>query len=280
MMQSGDTDPAYSCLLYIAARFDITLEQRYWLAFLYATCYCGPTAYFMFNEFPDYHLVNYDRMERWWKSNKHKVIFTTDKAWVRSRDQWVDMIRSYKTVVGHQQQAIKFFELKTNDIYMNYDNCYKEFSKCYQMGRFGLFLYLEAVHELTNYPMSPTDLDLKNAVSSRNGLCYALGKDHLIRHKDKTPLKNSEINMLNKEFAKLYKQIKKQRPHDTTVWSIETTLCAYKKYKLGKRYVGYYIERQRKEIEKIQNLVTDGVDWSVLWDYRKEYFEHKWLKEV
>ena len=219
-------------------------------------------------------------MERWWKANRDKVIFTTDKAWVRSRNQFVDMVRSYTKVVGHEEQAMKYFELKTSDKFQTYNNCYKEFSNCYQMGRFGLFLYLEAVHELTSYPISPTGLDLKNAVSSRNGLCYALDRDDLIRHKDKTPLDNKTLAMLDKEFWKLFNEIKEDRPDDTTVWSVETTLCAYKKYKLGKRYIGYYIERQRKEIEKIENKVTQGVDWSVLWDYRKEYFEHKWLKEV
>ena len=279
-MEIGDTDPAYSCLLYIANRFDITLEQRFWLAFLYSTCYCGATAYYMFNEFPDYHLVDFDRMERWWKENKDKVIFTTDKAWVRSRNQFVDMVRSYKKVVGSDQQAEKYFTLKTPDVFLNYVNCYKEFSNCYQMGRFGLFLYLESVYELTGFPMEPTGLDLKNAVSSRNGLCFAIGRDDLVRHKDKTPLKNKDYKYLYDEFWKLYKEIKKVRKKDTTVWSIETTLCAYKKYKYGKRYIGYYIERQRKEIEKIERKVKTGVDWSVLWDYRQEYFDNKWLKEI
>ena len=280
MMQNGDTDPAYSCLLYLANRFDITLEQRYWLAFLYSTCYCGPTAWYIFNEFPDYKLVNFDRMERWWTANRDKVVFTTDKAWVRSRNQFVDMVRSYKKVIHSSIQAEKYFTLKTPDAYLTYNNCYSEFSNVYQMGRFGLFLYLESVYELTGYPMSPSGLDLKNAVSSRNGLCYALGRDDLVRHKDKTPLKNSDLKYLYKAFWDLFTEIKEERPKDTTVWSVETTLCAYKKYKYGKRWIGYYIERQRKEIEKLENNVKYGVDWSVLWQYRKEYFKHKWLKEI
>lgn len=280
MMKNGDTDPAYSCLLYLANRFDITLEQRYWLAFLYSTCYCGVTAWYIFNEFPDYKLVNFDRMERWWKANREKVIFTTDKAWVRSRNQFVDMVRSYTQVINSESQAEKYFTLKTPDKILNYENCYNEFGKCYQMGRFGLFLYLESVYVLTGFPMSPNGLDLKNAESSRNGLCFALGRDDLVTHKIKKPLSKKEYKYLYKEFWDLFKDIEEKRPNDTTVWSVETTLCAYKKYKYGKRYIGYYIERQRKEIEKIENLVTEGVDWSVLWQYRKEYFDWKWLKEI
>ena len=76
--------------------------------------------------------------------------------------------------------------------------------------------------------------------------------------------------------------IDKIQEYDIThknIWNIETTLCAYKKYNLGKRYIGYYIERQKKEIDKMQYLVDNGVDWSVLWDFRQETYDKKWLTE-
>ena len=30
----------------------------------------------------------------------------------------------------------------------------------------------------------------------------------------------------------------------------------------------------------MQHLVTDGVDWSVLWQFRQENYDTKWLKEL
>ncbi len=48
---------------------------------------------------------------------------------------------------------------------------------------------------------------------------------------------------------------------------------------LGKRFVGYYITRQYEEIKKMEKLVPDGVDWSVLWDFRRETFKKHFLKE-
>ena len=75
------------------------------------------------------------------------------------------------------------------------------------------------------------------------------------------------------------KNVNKYDIQHKNIWNVETTLCAYKKYKLGKRYIGYYIERQKKEILKIQDLVKTGVDWSVLWDFRNENYEKKWLTE-
>ena len=44
--------------------------------------------------------------------------------------------------------------------------------------------------------------------------------------------------------------------------------------------MGYYIDRQRKEIEKMQDLVSDGVNWNVLWDFRNETYDKQWLKEL
>ena len=35
--------------------------------------------------------------------NKKNLIFTTDKAWVRSRNQFVDVVKSYKKIIGHSQ---------------------------------------------------------------------------------------------------------------------------------------------------------------------------------
>ncbi len=280
MMSNGDTDPANTCLLYIANRFDITLEQRYWLGFLYSTCYCGATAYYMFNEFPDYELIDFNRMERWWYANKQKLIFTTDRAWIRSRNQFIDIVKSYKNIIG-QKQALKFESLKAKDKYKTYQNCFKEFMKVYQMGRFTMFIYLDVIHHLTGYPIEPNGLDLKNAKSSRNGLCYALGKDELISYNRKEKLNQEHYDYLTEQFWLLYKEIKNKRPHDTNVWAIETSLCAYKKYKKNnKRYVGYYIERQRKEIAKMQYNVKEGVNWKPLWDYRKEYFPQNMLKEM
>ena len=281
-MSVGDTDPAHPCLLYVSNRFDLTIEQRFWFAFLYATTYCGATAYYIYNEFPDFELVDFGRLEKWWKTNRQTLVFQSDRAWIRSRDQFCDVVRSYYNLIGGNNQALFYSTLKTPDKRINYDNAFKEFSKVYQFGRFTLFNYLESVFVLTGFPMTPTGLDLKHSTSSRNGLCYALGKDEFITHRyDKTSkkkLSKGVFNALAKGFDNLYSDILKTRANDT-IWNIETTLCAYKKYKKNKRWIGYYIERQRKEIARMEKNITEGVDWSVLWDFRKEYFDKKWLKE-
>jgi hypothetical protein len=66
----------------------------------------------------------------------------------------------------------------------------------------------------------------------------------------------------------------------TNIWNIETTLCAYKKWRMNKRYVGYYIDRSGLEIEQMSQAIRDGVDWTPLWEFRKETYNHNLLKEL
>lgn len=278
-IDAGDVDPSYSMLRYMSDRFELNVEQRYWLAWLYATCYCGPTVFYVYNEFPDYENVDEGRLERWWAANRHRLLFQTDRRWVRSRNQWTAMFRSYRSAIGRGTQEQRFALLKSKDRHLNYDNCWQAFGGMYQFGRFAMFLYLEAVHVVTGFPMMPRTMNLADADSCRNGLSLAIGRADLNTHGTEARLSKKEHATLQAEFDALVARMER---HDArnNVWNIETTLCAYKKYCYGKRYVGYYLDRQRDEIAAMERNVPEGVDWSVLWQYRKETFAHRWLKEV
>jgi hypothetical protein len=143
-----------------------------------------------------------------------------------------------------------------------------------------MFIYLEMVNVLTGYDLEPTYLDLKNAESCRNGLVYHLGRYELDTHGKDKKLTQKQIDYLQYQFKKLKEEIQTFNIDHKNIWNVETTLCAFKKYKKGKRFIGYYIDRQRKEINKMQESVKEGVDWSPLWDFRRETYETKWLKEL
>jgi len=277
-MKFKDVDPQNPLLDYICDRYELNIEQRLWIAFLTATCYCAPTVFYMYNEFPDFENIDFNRLERWWYANKDKTIFQSDCLWIRSRNQFVDVVKSYSELVGQGTQLMKYRELTGANSMETYNNAFKHFSKVKWFGRFRMFVYLEAVNVTTGIPLIPTELDLANAESSRNGLCFALGQDDLMNHFDKKKIDKESLQFLNAEFGKLKTLIEKYRPNDN-IWSIETTLCAYKKYKIKKRWIGYYLERQAKEIRELQSRVKSGVDWSVLWDFRRETFDASLLSE-
>ena len=278
--EAKDIDPSNDCLRYIANRFELNIEQRYWLAFLFGTCYSSTMVYYVYNEFPDYENVNEDRLQRWWEANKHKTLFQTDRLRVKTQDKFVETFNSYRKLLNNTTQENFFKSLKQPTKQYTYDNCYTTLSQIRNFGRFTMFIYLEMVYVLTYYDFEPTYLDLKNAESCRNGLVYHLNKYELDTHGKNKRLTKQQINYLQYQFAVLKDKIQELNIEHKNIWNIETTLCAYKKYKKGKRYIGYYIERQRKEIEKMQTNVNNGVDWSVLWDFRKETYNKKWLKEL
>lgn len=107
-----DIDPQVEAIAYLCERFELNEEQRYWLCFLFATNYCVPTTYFMYNEFPDYGTVDTGRMSRWWERNKAKLIFQTDRRWIKMKDCMVAVYESYRAFVerfspaGRQSEAI------------------------------------------------------------------------------------------------------------------------------------------------------------------------------
>jgi hypothetical protein len=282
MVRAKDCDPAYHALRYVCDRFELSREQRYWLAFLYGCCYCAPTVFYVYNEFPDFENVSLSRLERWWHSQgRERSVFQSDRRWVRSRNQFTDMVRSYREWTGGLTQHQRFQAFNTGDPRATYDQAFEQCGQIFQMGRFGLFIYLEAVHELTGYPMEPTGLDLAHAESSRNGLAYAIGREDLSTHgsANNRKLTREEMRFLQDEFEALMGLARMWQPEGTHVWSVETSLCAFKKLRLGKRYLGYYIERMRREITAMERSVPEGVCWDVLWQFRQETFEARYLTE-
>jgi len=250
-----DIDPANDCLVYLCDRFELNMEQRYWLAFLYSTCYCGATVFYMYNEFPDFANVDVKRLERWWANNKDKLVFQTDRLRIKTSNQFVPTFLSYKQFIGDSSQQRRFSLLKTPSEESNYLYAYKEVGKIRNIGRFTLFIYLEMLNLLTDFKCVPNTIDWDNADNCRKGLEYATGLEY------------SKFR-----YDKLIKELSTKL--NSNIFAVETVLCAYYKYKNGKRYIGYYKERQLKEINRMKANVPTGVCWDVLYQFRKEIYGH------
>lgn len=275
---ANDIDPQNDCLSYISDRYELNTEQRFWLAFLFGTCYCAPTVFYLYNEFPDYSTVDVGRLERFWAQNKQKLVFQTDRARVRSNDEFVNCFKSYRATVGPNQEQF-FKRLKHPSAVETYKNALKALGGLHYFGRFTMFIYLEMVSVLTDVKMVPHTLDLRNAESCRNGIALALGRQDIFTHFTDKPLTDANYADLEKGFHRIVEAVQYMPIRHQDIFNIETTLCAYKKVKLGKRYVGFYIERMRKEIEVMEKNVPRGVDWSVLYDFRKKNYQPRFLKE-
>jgi hypothetical protein len=276
---AGDIDPQNDCLSYIADRYELSMEQRYWLAFLFGTCYCAPTVFYIYNEFPDYENVDVNRLQRWWDANRNRLLFQTDRARVRSNNEFVNAFRSYRDIVG-PSQADYFVGFRVDNPVETYVKAYGRLNNIHYFGRFTMFIYLELVSVLTDTPMIPHTLALREAESCRNGLALALGRKDLFTHFVDKELTVHDYDALDDGFNDIQQRIDGMAIRHKNLFNIETTLCAYKKVKLGKRFVGYYIERMRQEIEAMKKNVPVGVDWSVLYEFRRTNYQQKFLKEA
>lgn len=287
-----DIDTQVEAIKYLCERFELNGEQRLWLCFLFSTNYCVPTTYFMYNEFPDFAVVDVNRLDRWWCANRDKLIFQTDRAWIRRLNKFVDVFVSYREIVKKLSKGT----MSQRDAIFSALNCPKTEYEAYLnltknmnillFGRFTYFLYSELLKHIGNIPVG-VKFDLGESESSRNGLVFVLGledKYYTGRHGKK--LDEKIVVYLNKALEYIAGLIGSSDISDRhkTLWSIETTLCAYKKHKLnGKRWVGYYIDRMRKEIIKIESktnkAANGGISWRPLWEFRTETYEMQYLNE-
>lgn len=277
----GDIDPSYNMLSYVCERFELNTEQRYWLAFVYAMTYCGASTFYVYNEFPDYENVDIGRMNRWWVSRgRAEIICQTDRRWVRSSNLFVPAVESYRKWIGGKTQHEHFLDITHgfSSPEARYDKLYKSASSLFSFGQFALFLYLEALHTITPLDLAPTSLDLNKAWSCRYGLYYAYGLDEWITDTEE-PIPAERKPHTDEVWANLRERLQAVSP-PPTVWQIETVLCAYRKFYRGKRYIGYYIDRQGLEIAKMEAQVKDGVAWEVLWQYRSEHYKGVDLAEL
>lgn len=277
-----DIDPSYLMLKYVADRFELNIEQRYWLAFLYSITYNASTVFYIYNEFPDYAGVNIVRMQNWWRENKHLLDFQTDCRWIKSRNQFVEIVEHYLLLCGKNQNDAYIKCVNGLSAIEGYKQCFEYFGRLPWFGRFRLFLLLEAVCVVAGLSIEPDGLPLKTAESSRNGLCFALGQDDLLTGHDykRKTLRPDELDFLSEQYQQLISLMKAKMPSKRIdAWNVETTLCAYKKWHRGKRFPGYYITRQGMEIHAMSQKIKDGVCWRVLWDFRNETYPRTILWE-
>lgn len=272
-------DPSFPCLNYVSEKRNYTLEQKYWLAFLYSTCYCCPTAIYMLETLPDYRKISRDFLEKWWKQHKYKCLFQTDKKRIKNNNQFVDLVMSYISFIWNFSQEERFELLKWADKKESYDKIFEAVRWIKHMWRFWAFLYLEALESLTQVWIEPTWLDLKEALSSCNGLAYAVSRDDLVvRRNEKRRLTDEQYSYLNDCLMEIVEHFQKEMPEThSNIWNIETTLCAYKKYKWWKRYVGYYIDRMGRDIKKMEEI--SWYNFYDLREFRANKIWHEYLQE-
>lgn len=263
-LKYGDCDPPIWLLNYLFKRYEHNVEQKLWIAWIYGTTYHLPTAWVIWNEFPDFELVGLDRLKQWNNENYKRLRYQTDTKY--NKGFLPQQFESYKNWIGNKTQIEKFGELKT------FDNVWNSVIKnLYKFGRYSTWFYMQTLNECVGLNLIPKDLkldDYSGSKSHRNGLCYALGLDDWINKK----LNRTEIAYLETESIQMQNTIRTNYKLSGNPYKMETALCSFKKIfrKKQGRYLGYYLDRQAEEIAQVQADGWKGIEWDVFWQARTE----------
>ena len=116
-LKYDDCDPAVWCTNYLHKRYEHNDEERIWFAWLYGNTYQLPTAWVLMNEFPDYELATFDRLD-WWNTNNYKRLrYQVDMKYEKGK--LPEKFVSYKNTIGNKLQKDLFYNrsewLKSRD---------------------------------------------------------------------------------------------------------------------------------------------------------------------
>jgi hypothetical protein len=268
-----DCDPAIWLANYVNDRYEHNDEQRLWFSWLYGNTYYLPTSWVLMNEFPDFELATFDRMDAWNTENYKRLRYQTDTKW--SKGHLADMYASYEKFIGKGTQREKLESYFGDNEEQNFDNLWEALKDgLYKFGRYSTWFYMQQLKHTADIPMESTSLmlnDYSGSRSHRNGWLYALGEEDKVD----TRLTDKEYTRLEDNARYLLLEMKTEYPHladQLDYFSMETCLCSFKKLFRTHhgRYLGYYLDRQAEEIMKVEQDGWSGIEWEVLWQARAE----------
>ena len=268
-----DIDPNIWMSNYLVKRMEMNKDQIIWFCFLQAVTYHLPTAFLLFNEYPDSHLVDIPRLTEWWsKETQSRCPYQTDK--LKQRKFLPETVESYQKVIGSSDSHY-FDNLLNGSGQANFDVLWEEFFKPIRhFGRFSTWNFAQNLKQVAGYDIKPSKLFLgdSNASSITFGMCHVLEwEDKTYKRRWKTPEGKKRKDM--HKFTETEKYQMENAASDLIIrlgtdgFDLETMLCAYKKIWRDRdsRYIGYYLDRQAMDINKIaDNGGWTGVPWYLL----------------
>ncbi len=267
-LRTFDCDPAIVAMKYIINRMELNIEQRYWFCFLYANTYQLPTAWVLFNEFPDYENVPQARIEAFSRENIGRLPYQKDQKWLRGN--LGQTFKSYRENLSYFKQADWFALCQRSNGINNFTELWVAVLKgFYKFGRYTAWFYLQALKEVCGLALEPTSLMLSfdSSRTHRQGLCLALG---LPTETSNGVLDASAAFILDIVRTKVSGM--NNLPVQPDYFSMETSLCSFKKlFRLQQgRYLGYYHDRFSEDIMKTTGAMWPGINWKLFWDFREE----------
>lgn len=268
MIDIGDLDPYFPAMNSYADFYQLDFNDRIKLCFWFSLTYSAPTAMYI-------HMCDCISKidDNWWQENKYKLTFGPDRMRVKSNDMFIPAVQAWKEKVK-KYSDLRYIFVKSVDPHASYNFACDELSTIPYMGPFALGLMLEGVRFLTGLPLEQKYINWKESQSSRRGLFYVMNVA--------VPETSTSDYLARVLFKELYEHMSKVCPKQyLDIAKIESTLCIYKNYLRGHRWLGYYIERERQELFKMRENYKEYEEtiWNWYLHFRRNQYSHKYLKE-
>lgn len=249
-------------------------QERFDLSYFFSITYSIISAIIIFKEKE----IILNNIDNWVEKNKNKLIFQSDRKYVKMKDQFNKCIYFYKNNLINKDVFSNEIINKKIDI----KNALKKIQSWYLFGRFSAYLFLETFICLKDLNFENTSIDWLNGSTVTSGILNVFGLDNSANYFDKNNKlpKNIDCVKLDELLNFLSKEIILKGGNNNITY-IETSLCAYRKFFKGTRYNGYYLDRMLEELYTIKNINNNYKDEiNKLFDIRKSLFNKKCLGEL
>lgn len=266
----GDGECNNTVLKEWVRRRNLSLQERYELAYFFSVTYCVESAVVMFEErsriFAD--------IKGWVEENKARLVFQSDRKYIRMKDSFERVLRYFQ---NNLTDVRAFLAKVTDGGKIILSRAIPYVSGWDMFGRFSAFLFLETFVELTGTPIENTTIEWKNGNTATSGLLNVFGYDAAAKAFDKS----GRLDLTPARMDEMLEYLKKAieaRGGTANVTEIETSLCAYRKFYKASRYNGYYLDRMLEEIYAMERDYPRASE--ELLSCRRATCDSKYLGEV
>lgn len=273
----GSTTGADTWLLRTLADIHkLSLDERIWLCWLHTCCNCEITAWLMYQQL-NYKTLKKREAEAFWTDNRNKLVFVTDRIYVKSNNEFVGLLGKFIKHTHRQPQKILMEFDEFSDLY-------NELCTWRYMGRYSTELFLEAIVTVTGQDIQPDtqefNFDLGRTMTS--GLLNTLYMDDTANAFDAgVPLDRHIKEKLIQYLPVLHKRFMKTSGLNITLSQMTPKLCSWRKLFKGQRYGTYYIDRQLKCLTQMESYHPDRKQtWEQIYSARKSLFDPSVLGEL
>lgn len=240
-------------------------DDRLRLCFFFAVTYCVESAIAMFNE-------KEQIGGEWARSNKDRLIFQSDRKYVRMRN-------TFQTLLEFYESAFEDIRAVADGPAIDLEKQIPAVERWPFFGRFSAYLFLETAAWLTGKEILNAEMEWENGQTATSGLLNLYGLDRAADAFDKTGRlpKGLTQGKMQAMAAPVLTAIQ-SAGGNPNITMVETSLCAYRKFFKGSRYNGYYLDRMLEEI----HAMAREYPWisNELIQLRMQLFDHKYLGEV